>query len=254
MNEKIHKTGFLMPQGLRVYAIGDIHGHRLALERMHEVIAADLIARPPQRVHMIYMGDYIDRGPDSAGVIAGLIARMGRQDGIERTFLQGNHEAGLAAFLKAPEGSLAQDWMRYGGVQTLQSYGVATSSAVPAASDYRRLSEALSAMMPAAHSRFLGALAGAIEIGGYFFAHAGVHPAKPLAAQDVADLMFIREPFLSWNKPLAKMIVHGHTIAKEPVVAPHRIGLDTGVYQKGGRLSAGVFEEGDVRFLQVEPV
>lgn len=101
--------------------------------------------------------------------------------------------------------------------------------------------------------QFLNALAGAIEIGGFFFAHAGVNPKKPLSAQEFDDLAFIREPFLSWNKPLAKMIVHGHSIVPEPEILPHRIGIDTGVYQPDGKLSAGVFEGNTVRFLQVEP-
>lgn len=252
MNDKIHKTGFSVPRGLRVYAIGDVHGHLKALNRMHDAIAADLIEHAPETVHIVYMGDYIDRGPESAGVIECLIGRMARKDGIEKTFLQGNHEAGLMAFLKAPEGSLAMDWMRYGGVQTLASYGVRLEGDIPIASEYAPLSARLAQIMPPAHHCFLGSLAGAIEIGGYFFAHAGVDPTKPLAAQELADLMFMREPFLSWNKPLAKMVVHGHTIAKEPVLAPHRIGIDTGVYQSGGRLTAGVFEDACVRFLQVE--
>ena len=114
-------------------------------------------------------------------------------------------------------------------------------------------SKTLARVMPESHRSFLGSLAGAIEIGDYFFAHAGVDPKKPLAAQEFNDLAFIREPFLSWNKPLSKMIVHGHSIAPEPQILPHRIGIDTGVYQPGGKLSAGVFEGKTVRFLQVDP-
>jgi serine/threonine protein phosphatase 1 len=254
MYDKIHSVDFAIPSGMRVSAIGDVHGHLLALERMHAAISADLIETEyAGQVHIVYMGDYIDRGPDSKGVLDNLVARLGRKDGIQRTFLQGNHEMAMADFLRAPEGSLGMDWLQHGGVEALKSYGLEFEEDLPIASEYVVASKTLTLVMPEAHRSFLSALAGAIEIGDYFFAHAGVHPKKKLSAQEFHDLAFIREPFLSWNKHLEKMIVHGHSIAPEPEILPHRIGIDTGVYQPGGKLSAGVFEGNAVRFLKVEP-
>ncbi len=253
MNDKIYKTDYAIPEDLRVYAIGDIHGHALALDRMHEAISMDLLREPPRAAHIIYLGDYIDRGPDSKGVIDKLLQRLGRKDGIQRTFISGNHEYGMIAFLREPEGSLAQSWLAYGGISTLKSYGLHFEADVIIPSELQSAAERLRTVVPAEHINFLSGLAGAIELGGYFFTHAGVDPTKPLANQGTEELMFSREPFLSWPKPLAKMVVHGHTISKEPQVLAHRIGVDTGVYQKGGKLSAAVLEGNEVRFLQVEP-
>lgn len=254
MYDKIHSVDFAMTEGTRVYAIGDVHGHLLALERMHTAISADLIETGyTGQVQIVYMGDYIDRGPDSKGVLDFLVARLGRKDGIQKIFLQGNHEMAMLDFLRAPDSTDGMAWLQYGGVETMKSYGLEFEGDLPIPSEYAVAGKTLARVLPESHRSFLNSLAGAIEIGDYFFAHAGVHPKKPLAAQELYDLTFIREPFLSWNKPLAKMIVHGHSIAPEPVILPHRIGIDTGVYQPGGRLSAGVFEGNSVRFLQVEP-
>ena len=254
MYDKVHSMDFAIPGGMRVYAIGDVHGHLLALRRMHDAISADLIETEyAGQVHMVYMGDYIDRGPDSKGVLNELVSRLGRKDGIQRTFLQGNHEAAMQDFLRAPESTGGMAWLQYGGVEAMKSYGLEFEGDLPIPSEYVVASKTLARVLPESHRSFFSALAGAIEIGDYFFAHAGVDPRKPLPAQEFHDLAFIREPFLSWNKPLAKMIVHGHSIAPEPQILPHRIGIDTGVYQPGGKLSAGIFEGNTVRFLQVEP-
>ena len=254
MYDKIHSVDFAVPEGTRVYAIGDVHGHLLALERMHEAISADLIkTQYAGQVHMVYMGDYIDRGPDSRGVLSELVARLGRKDGIQRTFLQGNHEAMMQEFLRAPGGISGGDWLQHGGVEAMKSYGLEFDSDLPIPSEYAVAAKTLARIMPESHRSFLSSLAGAIEIGEYFFAHAGVDPKKKLAAQEFHDLAFIREPFLSWNKPLEKMVVHGHSIVPEPEILPHRIGIDTGVYQPGGKLSAGVFEGNTVRFLKADP-
>lgn len=254
MYDKIHSVDFAVPDGMRVYAIGDVHGHLLALERMHEAISLDLIeSEYAGQVQIIYMGDYIDRGPDSKGVIDLLVGRLGRKDGIQKTFLQGNHEVAMLEFLREPESSNGLAWLQFGGVETLKSYGLEFEGDLPIPSEYEVASKTLARVLPESHRSFLSALADAIEIGDYLFAHAGVNPKKSLSAQDPYELSFIREPFLSWNKPLAKMVVHGHSIAPEPEILPHRIGIDTGVYQPGGRLSAGVFEGKSVRFLQASP-
>lgn len=254
MYDKIHSVDFAMPEDTRVYAIGDVHGHLLALERMHDAISADLIdTEYAGQVHIVYMGDYIDRGPDSKGVLDFLIGRLGRKDGIQKTFLEGNHEIIMQDFLRAPESSAGMAWLQYGGVEAMKSYGLEFEGDMPIPSEYVTAAKTLARVLPESHRSFLSSLADAIEIGDYFFAHAGVNPKKPLSAQEPHDLAFIREPFLSWNKPLDKMIVHGHSIVPEPEILPHRIGIDTGVYQPGGKLSAGVFEGNTVRFLKVEP-
>ncbi|MAE52094.1 MAG: metallophosphoesterase [Micavibrio sp.] len=253
MNDKMYSTDFCIPDGMRVYAIGDIHGHLAALDRMHDSISADLLDNPPDQVHIVYMGDYIDRGPDSKGVLDRLVERLGRKDGIQKTFLQGNHEGAMLEFLRAPEGAAGMMWLQWGGLETLQSYGFDFKGGVPVASELADISAALARVLPESHRSFLAALAGAIQIGGYFFAHAGVDPKRPFSQQDIEDLTFMREPFLSWPHTLEKMVVHGHSITPEPVVAAHRIGIDTGVYQPGGHLTAGVFERNTVRFLQVSP-
>ncbi len=251
MNQSMAQK-YSIPDGMRVYAIGDVHGHLDALERLHEEISADLIKRPVDEVHMVYLGDYIDRGPDSRGVIDYLIERKGRGDGIAKTFLAGNHEYALFDFMKDPVG---HDWLRYGGVQTLASYGMAFEGGVPLPAEIEAAPEQMAAAISGQHFEFYRGLDLSLEIGDYMFVHAGVDPAVPMTQQSQWALTRMREPFLSWHKdpkykPLEKRVVHGHTMVREPEVLPHRVNVDTGMYD-GGALTAGVFEGADVRFIQV---
>lgn len=250
MNDKIHKLSFSLPTGLRIYAIGDVHGYLSALDRMHEAISADLLdGTPPRKTMIVYLGDYVDRGPDSSGVLDRLIERQQRGDGIPKVFLCGNHETGMLAFMRNPHSDLGSAWLDWGGFETLLSYGISYNVKAPLPSEKEAAAESLRLRMPPAHLDFLSRLEPCFRIGGFFFAHAGVHPEIPLGRQALDDLTFIREPFLGWGKPMECMVVHGHTITPEPVIKPHRIGIDTGVYMSG-ILTAAVIEDNSVRFLQ----
>lgn len=252
MNEKVSTGKFKAPNDTRIYAIGDIHGEHRLLDKMHEAIAFDLVDGAPEEVHFVYLGDYVDRGPDSKGVLDRLIFRMEQRDNVRRTFLLGNHERGMFDFFMNPEDAERSDWLDWGGVQTLASYGIHIDNNAALPSEKRDAAIALREVMPPSHMDFFEKLSYAIEIGDFFFTHAGVSPNRPIHDQDVDDLVFIREPFLSWPEPLARMIVHGHTKTKgEPEVKPHRINVDTGAFQTG-ILTTAVIEGNDVRFLKVQ--
>lgn len=243
---------YRVPQGLRVYAIGDIHGHLAGLDAMHEAISRDLLERSPEAVHIVYLGDYIDRGPAGRGVIERLMERRDRGDGIEKTFLMGNHESAVFEFMEDPLGC---DWLKYGGIDTLADYGITFEGEIPLPAEKERAAEAMRRAIPQEHFAFLQGLSLSRAVGDYLFAHAGIDPEKPLGKQTKRDLTAIRQPFLSWHerpdfRPFEKKIVHGHTVSDEPVIRPHRIGVDTGHF-KGGKLSAAVIEGDAVRFLQV---
>lgn len=247
-------NNYEIPQGLRVYAIGDVHGMLDKLRAIHDAISADLIDNPPEDVHIVYLGDYIDRGPDSKGVIDYLMERRDRGDGVRKSFLLGNHDAGLLRFLNRGEDGAS--WLDWGGVETMQSYGVELSSDVLLPAEREEAPDWLRPRVPDAHIAFMQELEIYAEIGDYVFCHAGVKPHVPMEEQDIVDLFFIREPFLTYHKdaaykPLPKRVVHGHTISELPEVKPHRVGIDTGAYRPGGKLTCGVFEGKSVRFLQV---
>lgn len=251
MNHIMHQLDFSLPAGLRVYAIGDIHGYLSALDNMHEAIDADLKqGEPPKKVMIVYMGDYVDRGPDSSGVLSRLVEYKQRDDGITRVFLTGNHEVGMLEFIRNSHSGGDEAWLGWGGFETLLSYGVPYILKTFYNNEGEEAARRLKACIPAEHMDFLNTLEPCFRIGGFFFAHAGVDPLASLGDQSLHDLTFMREPFLSWDQPLECVVVHGHTITREPVVKPHRIGIDTGLYQ-GGRLTAAVIEGQHLRFLQV---
>lgn len=243
---------YRLPQGLRVYAIGDVHGCLGLLKRMHEAISSDLLETPPERAHIVYLGDYIDRGPDSRGVMDCLIERSMRGDGIGKTFLIGNHELGLFEFLENP---LREDWLKWGGREALESYGLKVPDVLLPA-DVEKLCHAFLDVLPPHHLDFLHDLETHVVIGDYLFAHAGVDPRKSITEQALSDFTFIRQPFLNWHlepfySPFPYKVVHGHTISPQPENLPHRIGVDTGAY-KGGGLSCAVLDGAEVRFLGVK--
>lgn len=252
MNEKMYETGFQAPEGLRIYAIGDIHGGLDLLKKMHSAISADLIKSPPQDVHIVYLGDYVDRGEHSQGVIDTLIARRDRGDGVAKTFLLGNHEQGMIDFIEKPDSPNGSIWLDWGGMETLASYGITFDSDVLLPAEKEQAAHDLASVIPQAHMEFLKSLSHSLELGEYFFAHAGVDPIKSMNKQDIQDLYFIREPFLSWPEPLSHMVVHGHTkTTGKPEILPHRINVDTGIYETG-ILTAAVIESDGVRFLSVD--
>ncbi|ONG48081.1 serine/threonine protein phosphatase [Pseudoroseomonas deserti] len=226
-----------LPEGLRVYAIGDVHGCAGRLLALHAAIAEDWEARPAARCALVHLGDYVDRGPDSAAVIEALCG-PGPLPRAERIDLLGNHEAMMMAALKDGPGSVAEDlWLWNAGDATLASYGP-KDGPLPAGHP----------ALPARHRAFLDGLRLSWTAGDYLFVHAGIDPRKPLAAQRAQDLLWIREPFLSWPRPLPAVVVHGHTPCRAPELRPNRIGIDTGAVA-GGPLTCLVLEAARLRFL-----
>ncbi|WP_137681021.1 metallophosphoesterase family protein [Aurantiacibacter suaedae] len=231
-----------LPAGQRVYAIGDVHGRLDLLEALAEAIESDDEARSPAQTSVILLGDLIDRGPDSAGVVA--FARAWQQHR-EVRILAGNHEE---MFLRSfADAEVLRPFLRHGGRETLFSYGV-DPKAYSAATV-----EEVQAMMASAVGKeeraYIAGFEDMIVLGDYVFVHAGIDPSEPLEAQADADLRWIREPFLSHDKPLGFVVVHGHTIADEVQVRPHRIGIDTGAYASG-RLTALALEGDERRFIE----
>ncbi len=243
----VYHLSHAAPEGLRIYTIGDIHGRLDLLESLLDLIRADLEADPPASAcRMVCLGDLVDRGPDPAGVLAAFAAPP--PDLPEAVTLRGNHEAMMLAFLDHPDaGDL---WLRNGGNATVHSYGLDCPLS-PDPPAWHALREALLAAIPASHLAFLRALPLSHREGGLFFAHAGVDPATPLAEQREEDLLWIREPFLSWNNWLPMTVIHGHTPRPYPEIRRHRMGLDTGAILTG-RLTAARIEGTAVTFLAAE--
>ncbi len=221
-----------IPDGERVYAIGDIHGCADLLDDLLIRLEADDAARGPARTTLIFLGDLVDRGPASAAVIERLIRLTAERP--NSRFLLGNHEEVFVEALKGEPKALRM-FCRIGGRETILSYGVDADDYDRM--DYEELYEALKARVPAEHQAFLSACEDMIVIGDYVFVHAGIRPGVDLSTQRSTDLRWIRNPFLDHDRPLEKIVVHGHTISSELDVQPHRIGVDTGAYQTG-RLTA----------------
>jgi serine/threonine protein phosphatase 1 len=233
-----------VPAGVRVYAIGDIHGRLDLLERLLSLIEADARpARGKERV-LIYLGDYIDRGPSSREVVDRVMAPHEMVDRVVR--LRGNHEEAMLTFIADVE--LGRAWLDYGGIATLHSYGVRLPPDLSAQERFAAMAKGLAQALPPEHRAFYERLELSETIGDYFFVHAGINPALPIAEQDEFDLTTIRAPFLDWGRPLEKVVVHGHSIAPEPQLLPWRIGIDTGAYATG-HLTALVLEGGEQRIL-----
>lgn len=239
-----------LPEGLRVYAVGDVHGCARPLAALHAAIAADWQARPAGHCAVVHLGDYVDRGPDSAAVLDRLCG-PGPVPGAERILLRGNHEAMMLDALDAGPGSTAEElWLWNGGDATLASYAsqprrVPDADAVRAAGS--RAAPAHPALPPR-HRALLETLPLQWQAGDYLFVHAGIDPRRPLAAQRPQDLMWIREPFLSWPRPFPAIVVHGHTPCRAPELRANRIGIDTGAVA-GGPLTCLVLEAAGLRFL-----
>jgi serine/threonine protein phosphatase 1 len=231
-----------IPRGRRIYAIGDIHGRADLLSNLFDRIDADLRQRPVPHATELCLGDYVDRGPASRQVIDSLITRRRTNNMI---FLKGNHEDCLLRILTDP--SELDQWKTLGGLTTLLSYGVKPTRGV----DYQanqKFAAQLAEAMPASHRQFLENLAIAFTCGDFFFAHAGVRPGIPLGTQNQEDLLWIRDEFLLHEENFGKVVVHGHTPAREPEIRPNRINIDTGAYATG-QLTCLVLEGEEMRFL-----
>ncbi len=233
-----------VPEGTRVYCVGDLHGRDDLLRQMGERVQADLQARSFAQVVTIFLGDYIDRGLGSIRVIDQLARGEWPTPMIT---LAGNHEHLLLAFLD--DETVLEAWRGLGGLETLHSYGVKVAAAV-VGRDFRAVQAAFAARLPESHRLFLKTLEVSKTIGDYFFCHAGIKPGVPLDSQVRNDLLNIREPFISSKAEHGKLVVHGHTPSLAPEIYPNRIGIDTAAYATG-RLICLVLEKVERRFLSV---
>lgn len=237
-----------LPQGRRFYAVGDIHGRRDLLDELLARIEDDAAARGPADTLVIFLGDLIDRGPDSRGVVERLMAF--RDGPVPSRFLMGNHEE---VFLKALKGDLRalRFLIRIGGRETILSYGF--SEEEYRALDFEALLARLHRAVPQDHVDFLAGFERWIEAGDYLFVHAGIRPGVALEEQTDADLRWIRDDFLQHREDFGRIVVHGHSIADEVDLRPNRIGIDTGAYASG-RLTAIGLEGSERWFLSTGPM
>jgi serine/threonine protein phosphatase 1 len=235
-----------LTEGQRLYAIGDVHGRRDLLDATLGHVRADLARRPHDRPRVICLGDYVDRGPDSRGVVEALIALRGSD--LPAEFLLGNHDSYVEEYLARPDWyDRTYHWLHpsMGGAATLASSGVVDASQMrPAATR-----DAFAAALPAEHRAFLADCRLWLRVGGYVFVHAGVRPGVAMAEQTRDDCIWIREPFLTSEEDFGFKVVHGHTIVEKVEHRANRIALDTGV-AKGGPLSCLVLEGADVALLE----
>lgn len=240
----------LAPPGVALYAIGDIHGRSDLLSALLRKIDEDAADLDPQTSReLIFLGDYVDRGADSLGVLDLILEANRRPSPWSSTALKGNHEQALLAFLDDPE--VWPLWSEFGARETLAAYGVVPPAPGSAEDDWARASREMNHALPPAHRALLRSLPLTAERGDYLCVHAGVRPGLPLEAQTEQDLLWIRDDFLRHGRRLAKVIVHGHTPAEEAYVGAHRIGLDTGAYATG-RLTAVKLMGAERTLIQVK--
>lgn len=232
-----------LPDGLRIYAIGDVHGCWDQLANVWERMDADLRTRPVDEVVEIFLGDYIDRGPDTYGVIEAISSAP--PVGHERVCLRGNHEQMLLNFLDTP--NALEFWRNNGALETLASYGVDVSRSRDMA-QAGAIAEEFRAKLPAHHLEFIQNLPIYVSIGPYYFVHAGVRPGVALEKQRQEDMLWIRDAFLHSDMDFGKIVVHGHSPVERPDHRPNRINVDTGAYLTG-KLSCVALEGDSVRFI-----
>jgi serine/threonine protein phosphatase 1 len=231
----------------RAYVFGDLHGRSDLAANLKAAIARDLAERPCERPVIIGLGDYIDRGPDSRGVIEMLAA--GLHPGADHVFLRGNHEQLLMDVLAGDEGSY-QVWINSGGLDCLKSYGVDLREALRGSEGFAATRRALTQAMPYAHFAFLQATPLHHAEGPYLFVHGGVDPAKPLRRQTPRDFLWHRHEDKARDDVFERIVVHGHTPVAEPFMGRYRINLDTGAYASN-RLSCLILEGRERRFLEL---
>jgi serine/threonine protein phosphatase 1 len=215
------------------------------LKTLLRQIAADASFRVGNKRTIVYLGDYVDRGHDSKGVIDLILE--GPPVGFEQICLMGNHEAWLLNFLDDP--GAGAGWLMNGGAATLASYGVAAGHGSNSMARLETARTAFDEALPTDHRAFLKNLSLMWRAGDYAFTHAGVRPGVALADQTADDLLWIRDDFLSSNEDFGAVIVHGHTIQDQPETRWNRIGIDTGAFATG-RLTCLCVEGVEQRFLQ----
>ncbi len=236
------------PEGRRIYCIGDVHGCAELLRALFAQIEADLATRPPEDFRVVLVGDYVDRGPESAAVVHELLLRWDPERQIP---LLGNHDAMFLAALESPEARQLTTWLGNGGVSTLASYGIAGIPDISGRMGRLSLFEAMREVVPEYHRELLGALPLHHQEGDYLFVHAGIRPGVPLIRQAIDDLIWIRGPFLDSDADHGLVVIHGHTPTDQVTVRPNRIGIDTGAVY-GGPLTCLVLEGADRSLLTTE--
>ena len=234
-----------VPEGMRVYAIGDIHGRNDLLQQLLAQIDADELARGPSDTHIIFLGDLMDRGPDSAGVIECAMAL--RDSGRKVRFLMGNHEEVFVRACRKRDAKITRFFLRIGGEATVLSYPITRAEYITL--DMEQLSERLSNLVPQTHLDFIESFEDQIVIGDYAFVHAGIRPGVPLSEQKPSDLRWIREEFVDQRGDLEKVVVYGHTIYDDIEERGSRIGIDTGAYASD-KLTALALQGGERWYLQ----
>jgi serine/threonine protein phosphatase 1 len=229
------RVGARLPDGLRIYAIGDIHGCADLLEALLQQIDMDCRLYPPSRPIVVFLGDYIDRGPASREVLDLLLAYERTKESV---FLKGNHETYIHRFLSEP--AVLDQWRLCCGLETLVSYGL-NPSINPGISEQTQLAEEFAKFIPKRHLKFVESLDLSFSCGDFLFVHAGIRPGVPLRKQKEEDLLWIREEFLFCEQQFEKFVVHGHTPVRAPDIRPNRINIDTGAFATG-RLTCIVIE------------
>lgn len=229
-----------LPPGIRIYAIGDIHGRADLLEKLLGKVDADRKRRPVERTIAVFLGDYIDRGPSSKDVLDLL---LDYRSIFESVFLKGNHEKFAIDFLQNP--SMLENWRSCGGFETLLSYGLKPSFS-SSAEERLRLSREFAEAMPSEHRNFLTSLQLYFECGEFLFVHAGIRPRVKLRDQEEKDLLWVREAFLGYEKPFELFVVHGHTPVRAPEMKSNRLNIDTGAFATG-RLTCVAIEGSTIR-------
>lgn len=229
-----------VPAGERVYAIGDIHGRLDLFRDLVQAIEADDAARGPANTTFILLGDLIDRGPDSAGVVAAARDWSRRR---RVRIIGGNHEEMLLLALEKEE--WLRSFLRHGGRETVLSYPVTQEDY--AAADWGELRALMAEAIPPDDLAFIRSFEQTILIGDYLFVHAGIMPDVPLDGQRPGDFRWIREPFLSHGGDHGFVVVHGHTITEDIVLRDNRIGIDTGAFFSGRLTALGL--DGTARWL-----
>lgn len=230
-----------IPAGQRVYAVGDIHGRLDLLLPLLAHIRDDTRSRHPAETHVVLLGDLVDRGPYSAETLEYVVSSL--PDFATFHCLMGNHEEAMSRALDPAAGRGENEWLKFGGYETLASYGVPIAmlgEELPSA-------ELLREYIPDRHRLFIDQLPDSIRFGDYLFVHAGIRPGVAVQAQDPNDLRWIRHEFLDYRGDLGVFVIHGHSITTEPAVMSNRVGIDTGAYRTGTLTALGL--EGDHRWF-----
>ncbi len=242
--QKVKPLVYRIPEGARVYAVGDVHGRADLLESMNQVIIAHAARFPTDENLVVYLGDYIDRGIHVREVLN--LLQVGLPRNFKAVYLRGNHEDMMLRFLDNPQ--YLESWLAIGGQTTLMNYQVPVPGSGFSIRQALAVQDNLRQALPLEHRLFLHHLQTSFSVGNYFFVHAGVRPGIGLEQQAPYDLLWIRDGFLTSDVCYGSRIVHGHSIVRCPEVLPNRIGLDTGAYATG-KLSCAVLENDQVHLL-----